>query len=47
MKNVLVSLMPARAADKKASATIKRINLALQGSASREFPARRPEPSTP
>ena len=31
MKNVLVSLMPARAADKKASATIKRINLALQG----------------
>src|ERR1700720_2422553 len=31
MKNVLASLMPARAAEKKASATTKRINLALQG----------------
>src|SRR5215472_18793490 len=31
MKNVLASLMPARAADKKSSATTKRINLALQG----------------
>ncbi|HEX4237253.1 MAG TPA: patatin-like phospholipase family protein, partial [Xanthobacteraceae bacterium] len=31
MKNVLASLMPARAADKKTSATTKRINLALQG----------------
>jgi len=31
MKNVLASLMPARGAEKKASATIKRINLALQG----------------
>ena len=31
MKNVLASLMPARAADKKALATTKRINLALQG----------------
>ena len=31
MKNVLASLMPARGAEKKASATTKRINLALQG----------------
>jgi NTE family protein len=31
MKNVLASLMPARAAEKKATATTKRINLALQG----------------
>src|SRR5690348_15841487 len=31
MKNVLASLMPARAAEKKTSATTKRINLALQG----------------
>ena len=31
MKNVLASLMPARAADKKATATTKRVNLALQG----------------
>ena len=31
MKNVLASLMLARAAEKKASATTKRINLALQG----------------
>src|ERR1700756_315994 len=31
MKNVLASLMPARVAEKKASATTKRINLALQG----------------
>ena len=31
MKNVLAALMPARGAEKKASATTKRINLALQG----------------
>src|SRR5215469_10435236 len=31
MKNVLASLLPARAAEKKTSATTKRINLALQG----------------
>ena len=31
MKNVLASLMPARAAEKKTSVTTKRINLALQG----------------
>jgi NTE family protein len=31
MKNVLASLLPAREAEKKASVTTKRINLALQG----------------
>ena len=31
MKNVLASLLPARGAEKKASVTTKRINLALQG----------------
>jgi NTE family protein len=31
MKNILASLLPARAAEQKASSTAKRINLALQG----------------
>jgi NTE family protein len=31
MKNILASLLPARAAEQKASSTTKRINLALQG----------------
>jgi NTE family protein len=31
MKNILASLLPARASEQKASSTTKRINLALQG----------------